>query len=39
MAITVDKDKCIGCEACVAVCPVGAISMVEVRLTSIKTHA
>ncbi|MGE4589131.1 MAG: FAD-binding protein [Acidaminococcaceae bacterium] len=29
MAITVDRDKCVGCEACVAVCPVGAISMVE----------
>ena len=29
MAITVDRDKCIGCEACVAVCPVGAIAMVE----------
>lgn len=29
MAITIDKDKCIGCEACVAVCPVGAISMIE----------
>ena len=29
MAITVDRDKCIGCEACVAVCPVGAINMVE----------
>lgn len=29
MAITVDRDKCIGCEACVSVCPVGAINMVE----------
>lgn len=29
MAITVDRDKCIGCEACVAVCPVGAIAMVD----------
>ena len=29
MAITIDKDKCIACEACVAVCPVGAISMTE----------
>lgn len=27
MAITVDRDKCIGCEACVAA--VGAIAMVE----------
>jgi Fe-S-cluster-containing hydrogenase component 2 len=28
MAITsVDKDECIGCETCVPVCPVEAISM------------
>lgn len=27
MAIIVDRSKCIGCEACVAVCPVGAMSM------------
>ncbi|MFA5622256.1 MAG: 4Fe-4S binding protein [Thermovirgaceae bacterium] len=25
----VDKDLCIGCEACVGTCPVSAISMVE----------
>ncbi|MCF7935640.1 MAG: 4Fe-4S binding protein [Synergistales bacterium] len=25
----VDKDTCIGCEACVGVCPVDAISMVD----------
>lgn len=29
MAITVDKEKCITCGACLTVCPVGAISMVE----------
>lgn len=29
MAIIVDKDKCIGCESCVAICPVGAITMQE----------
>lgn len=29
MAMKVDRDKCIGCESCVAVCPVGAISMVD----------
>ena len=29
MAITIDREKCIACEACVSVCPVGAISMVE----------
>lgn len=25
----VDRDLCIGCEACVGTCPVSAISMVE----------
>jgi len=25
----VDKDACVGCEACVGTCPVTAISMVE----------
>jgi len=29
MAVKIDKDTCIGCEACVAVCPVGALSMVD----------
>ncbi len=29
MAAKVDKDTCIGCSACVSVCPVGAISMVD----------
>ena len=29
MAMKVDRDKCIGCEACTMVCPVGAISMVD----------
>lgn len=29
MAITVNKENCVGCEACVAVCPVGAIDMTE----------
>ena len=27
MAIIVDRAKCIGCEACAAVCPVGAMTM------------
>ncbi len=27
MAINVDKDKCIGCESCIAVCPTGALTM------------
>jgi electron transfer flavoprotein alpha subunit len=29
MAIIINKDKCIGCESCVAVCPVGALTMQE----------
>lgn len=27
MPVTVDKDTCIGCGACVGGCPVGALSM------------
>ena len=27
MAVTIDKDACIGCGACVGGCPVGALSM------------
>lgn len=27
--IVVERNKCCGCEACVAVCPVGAITMPE----------
>ena len=27
MSVTIDKDKCIGCETCVSICPVGALSM------------
>ncbi|MXQ73883.1 4Fe-4S dicluster domain-containing protein [Clostridiaceae bacterium DONG20-135] len=27
MPVTIDKDACIGCGACVGVCPVGALSM------------
>lgn len=29
MAVVVDKDTCVGCEACVGSCPVEAISMVD----------
>lgn len=27
MAVKIDKDTCIGCSACVDVCPVNALSM------------
>ncbi|HNX36963.1 MAG TPA: 4Fe-4S binding protein [Candidatus Cloacimonadota bacterium] len=27
MAVKIDKETCIGCEACVGVCPVSALSM------------
>ncbi|MBE6121956.1 MAG: 4Fe-4S binding protein [Solobacterium sp.] len=27
MPVTVDKDVCIGCGACVGVCPVGALAL------------
>jgi electron transfer flavoprotein alpha subunit len=27
--VRVDKEECVGCESCVPVCPVEAISMVE----------
>ena len=27
MAMIVDKETCVGCGACVAICPVGAISL------------
>ncbi|MBW9212166.1 MULTISPECIES: 4Fe-4S binding protein [Terrabacteria group] len=29
MPVTVDKDTCIGCGACVDTCPVGALSLDE----------
>ena len=29
MAAVVDKDTCVGCEACVGSCPVEAISMAD----------
>jgi len=33
MTAVVDKETCIGCEACVAVCPVNAISMHDGKAT------
>ena len=27
MAVTIDKEKCTGCAACVAVCPVSALKI------------
>jgi ferredoxin len=29
MAVKIDKEACIGCGACVDVCPVNALSMVD----------
>jgi ferredoxin len=29
MAVKIDKETCIGCGACVDVCPVNALSMVD----------
>lgn len=29
--IVVEREKCVGCEACVAVCPVGAVRLIEGR--------
>jgi len=29
MIFVVDRDRCIGCEECVAICPVGALSIQE----------
>lgn len=29
MAVKIDKDACVGCGACVAQCPVQALSMVD----------
>lgn len=33
----IDKDKCIGCGACVGLCPVGAISMDDAGKSEIDT--
>lgn len=29
MAVKIDKDTCVGCSACIGVCPVEALSMVD----------
>ena len=33
MAAQINKDVCIGCEACTGVCPVGALSMNDGKST------
>lgn len=29
MAVVIDKDTCVGCEACVSTCPVDALDMAD----------
>ena len=33
MAVKIDKEKCIGCGACIDVCPVSALTMVNDKST------
>ena len=33
MAVKIDKEKCIGCGACIDVCPVSALTMVDDKST------
>ena len=33
MAVTIDKEKCTGCGACVDACPVDALKLVEDKAT------
>lgn len=35
MAVVVDEDACVGCESCVPVCPVEAISMEDTKAIAI----
>ena len=33
MSVSIDKEACTGCESCIEVCPVSALSMVDEKAT------